>query len=411
MSYEQKDWLIRALDLSDKVDADQWQTLILSHIPVDFTGGDYHIAEDLKNILVSYVEEKELKIDVIDSYALNEDPSEYQTYDGGQLVYDYGIINGATGYKKNSAKIIANFHGHLHSNSFNDMANHGILRMSTPPSGSYNGDENRYANHEPYADAYKITWSNELKKSQGTSKDTALTFFCIDLSSRIVYAYGYGANMEQWAMSYADTNIYSVTLNLSNVFCSNNELAVPEHTQYYAELTCPDGYEIQTVTVTMGGVDVTDTVYESGIIDIAEVNGDIQIQAIATEIVSYNNLFPSLDIYAPARLQGDGTIEYDQNSCWVTESYIAVSTGDVVRILTPNGLYDTGFSQRVVVFYKQNGDSYEYVSDLRAEGCELSSDYHQVSFVVPAGTTHIRVAGFPHRDYGNVVITINQPIK
>ena len=54
ISYEQKDFLMRALDLSAKSDSASWQILILSHIPIDFNGGDYNFYTDLQAILTAY---------------------------------------------------------------------------------------------------------------------------------------------------------------------------------------------------------------------------------------------------------------------------------------------------------------------------------------------------------------------
>lgn len=75
--------------------------------------------------------------------------------------------------------------------------------------------------------------------------------------------------------------IYTVTNNLTNVTTSNNETQATENTAYTASLTASDGYAMEAVTVSMGGVDVTDAVYVNGYITISNVTGDVIITATA----------------------------------------------------------------------------------------------------------------------------------
>lgn len=72
---------------------------------------------------------------------------------------------------------------------------------------------------------------------------------------------------------------YEVINNLSHVTNSNNATTASGY--YSATLSTEDGYVI-SVTITMGGVDITDSVYtEDGTILIPEVTGDIVITATA----------------------------------------------------------------------------------------------------------------------------------
>ena len=75
---------------------------------------------------------------------------------------------------------------------------------------------------------------------------------------------------------------YGVTNTLTHV--SNSNAADAASGSYLAILTADAGYEISTVTVTMGASTVTSTVYNenNGSIYIPEVTGDIAITATAT---------------------------------------------------------------------------------------------------------------------------------
>lgn len=78
---------------------------------------------------------------------------------------------------------------------------------------------------------------------------------------------------------------YNVTNNLTGVTNSNSQTEVTEGF-YSATLTVEDGFMLNSVVITMGGVDVTDSVYtaDTGSILITEVTGDIVITAVAEEL-------------------------------------------------------------------------------------------------------------------------------
>lgn len=277
LSYEQKDFLLRALDLSAKSDCADWQILLLSHIPLDWNGGDYNFYTDLQTILNAYEDGTTASITVNSSYALNETPSNYATYSSGKLVYNYS--------GKNSAKIIANIHGHIHTNKVSKVANTNIARVAT---ANANPDLNKTESYPNYGD-YSITSTEAAKivKVSGTAKDTSATFYCIDLDAQTIYAFGYGADIDR-TIIYKAITTYKVTLNLTNVTASNTATLVAADAEYQNTLTPDSGHTMSTVKVTMGGVDITSECYSNGVIKINKVdtegntiNGDIVITATA----------------------------------------------------------------------------------------------------------------------------------
>lgn len=76
---------------------------------------------------------------------------------------------------------------------------------------------------------------------------------------------------------------YIITSTLTNCTNNNSNNSVAENTSYIATITPNTGYKLDTVTVTMGGKDVTSTVYSNGKITINSVTGDIVITATAIE--------------------------------------------------------------------------------------------------------------------------------
>lgn len=80
------------------------------------------------------------------------------------------------------------------------------------------------------------------------------------------------------------TTTYSVTNNLTNVTNDNSAMNIAEGGSYIATLTVNDGYRLDSVTITMGGSDITLTSYTNGSINISNVTGNIVITANATLI-------------------------------------------------------------------------------------------------------------------------------
>ena len=90
-----------------------------------------------------------------------------------------------------------------------------------------------------------------------------------------------------------DSNTYySITKNLTYCTINNGATQVVEGDSYSATVTANDGYELKSVSVTMGGNPVS---VSGGVISIANVTGNIVITAVATEAQiepAYTNLLP-----------------------------------------------------------------------------------------------------------------------
>lgn len=92
------------------------------------------------------------------------------------------------------------------------------------------------------------------------------------------------------ANSFVDTtgllhigDFVTVTNKLSFVTTNNTSTRLLLNASYMAVLTPIDGNKIDSVNVTMGGIDITNEVYADGTITIAKVTGDIVITAIGIE--------------------------------------------------------------------------------------------------------------------------------
>ena len=145
----------------------------------------------------------------------------------------------------------------------------------------------------------------------------------LQLANNIAYVDANGQDYYQdlYDALYGSTPVpttYTVTNNLTNVTNSNTSISVTQGNSYTGTLTASSGYTIDSVSITMGGVDVTGTSYSGGTITIANVTGNIVITAVATQrqatLLSIDAVFT----------QGQAVI-YDTDSLDTLKQYLVVT--------------------------------------------------------------------------------------
>ena len=313
-SVEQYNWFISSLDLSSKEDASDWQILILSHQPLDWYDSDavYSFAQILN------------------------------AYRNGTAWSNTTLGISCDYSGKNSATLISNIHGHIHNLltdyiHFGNVANGNkseIWRMATPEACVDRANQYNDAWHE----------DTTYAKTKGTAQDTSFCIYCIDLDTFTINAICYGAGYDR-TLNYSDgTQIitFSITNVLTNVSIDNSAVSIQQGQPYNATLTASIEGDM-SVTVTMGGEDVTSSVYANGLITISEVTGNIVITATVTAkepTVTYTNQIPiSIDTDGSV-YNGKGYLENTRlNSSGGTTTlagtaitgFIPVKVGDIVR--------------------------------------------------------------------------------
>ena len=263
VSAAQRLWFAQTLfDVGSKTDAAEWSIIVLGHYSLDF-GGAY----PLSNIVHAYV--------------------------NGNSITENGTTVNFSG--NNAASFIADFHGHTHcfkvDSLYRVVSNVGTAydaKKVCVPNASYYRN-NYYGDTSFYGFTYSD--STTYDKTINTGKDTAFVVNVIDLDNKVIYSYCYGAGTDR-TISYGAKVYRTITNTLTHVTNSNAATSIENETAYSATLSADTGYTLDTVTVTMGGTDITSTAYSDGGISIASVTGDIVITAVATKIVSYTNQVP-----------------------------------------------------------------------------------------------------------------------
>lgn len=323
----QRLWFAQTLyEVGSKADATSWRILVLGHYPLDY-GGTY----PMSNIVKAYVE--------------------------GNSTTENNVTVNFSGH--NAAKFIANVHGHnhcfqygkLHSVTNGKGTEYDAWRMCTPNACFYR-------NNSGVTTIYGIPFGDPAPydKTAGTGKDTAFNVNVINPSEQAIYSFCYGAGKDR-TIGYASTVYRSITNELSHVSNSNAAVSVKDGEAYTATLTAETGYTMGSVTVTMGGTDITTTAYNSdtGVVSIAAVAGDVVITAKAAKVVSYHNLVPT-------------AVDSSGASAPYTDGYIIKSSGQIEAL---NHFTVTGFipfDGGAVHIYRIGGDGVSW----NEYGCRIA---------------------------------------
>ena len=156
-------------------------------------------------------------------------------------------------------------------------------------------------------------------------------------------------------------NMWFITNILTGCVTSNNATNILKNNSYVATITANEGYTLDgaTVSITIGGNDVTNLYYSSGSINIPNVTGDLVITVLASSAVaSISAVFT----------QGSATI-YDTDSLDTLKQYLTVtatyadSTTAVVTDYTLSGTLTAGTST-ITVSYGGKTDTFSVTVSL-----------------------------------------------
>ena len=304
MSSEQLQWFANALDLSGKSDAANWGIIILAHHPLDFSG-----LANAVGVLTAYLNGTNYSV----------------THNGVAVSYNFA--------GKNAATVIAQFHGHRHCFKVANIGNTKIQRITIP-----NACFNRNNEYGDEATTYH-------KNDNHEGKNTAFCVISIDLDERTIYADCFGAGYDR-VVSYGDEAVttYSIVNRLTNVKNSNSTNSIVAGASYSASITANDKCNLESVTITMGGVDITASAYRDGVITIPSVTGNVVITAVAVaddiEYGEFTNLVPISTVLGGTDIfNGKG---YKDNSRITSGTSETTQSGYVTTGVMPYGADENG---------------------------------------------------------------------
>lgn len=231
-----------------------------------------------------------------------------------------------------------------------------------------------------------------------------------------------GVDITEQAWNGAKTNLnIAITNTLSHCSTDNARKSVIAGQMYYANISADSGYTLEgaTVSITMGGVDVSTQYYSNGKIAIPNVTGNIVINITAAQSApSYTNLAnpDSADWLTGQRIRNSG--EATSSAGAIVTNYIPVTAGDTIRIKglkfgspsLPDG--NAASIPRYVSSEKTFSSLWvysEYEDDVVDEG----NGVYAITVTSPSSLSFVRITNSLAEGYtaDDVIITVNEPIQ
>lgn len=178
---------------------------------------------------------------------------------------------------------------------------------------------------------------------------------------------------------------FPVTNNLTGCTTSNSASNVAEGSTYNAVITASSDYTLvgATVSITMGGHDITTSAYSGGIITISNVNGALIISVTAVERV--------LTSISAVYTQSGTVYETDSLDSLKTDLVVTANYSDSSTQTVPSADYTlsgtlTVGTSTITVSYSGKTTTFNVTV---TEAPLLPTEYQQVEYIKSTGTQHI----------------------
>lgn len=216
------------------------------------------------------------------------------------------------------------------------------------------------------------------------------------------------------AAASAPSVTYNIVLNLTNCASSNTANTIAEGTTYTTTLS-PTGTfsKLDTITVTMGGTDISASAVSGSTITISNVTGNIVITCAA----AITNIIETIGISANTRVSTSSGVNKTQSGYAAiganedAVSLIHLVAGDTLRIKGAS-LPATNDSYSAIALHNVSGTfiaSTYLHNGLAWNNMTFSNVGDSVVVTAAAGERYFRVS-LICQDASNVIATINEPI-
>lgn len=175
---------------------------------------------------------------------------------------------------------------------------------------------------------------------------------------------------------------YTVTNNLSNCSSNNSSTSVDENSSYSATIIADTGYTLDSVNITMGGTDITNSCYSNGVITIENVIGDIIITITSTQDSSgeISDIFELNTTMPNNLLTGNTSVGYINTS------------GDVVNT-SGNTVWDNYFDVNALKKYAFISDATNYyLADYDSDKVFISRIKNEIGYIPSSNSKFMRCA-------------------
>lgn len=206
-------------------------------------------------------------------------------------------------------------------------------------------------------------------RQAGKASQALWTAVVVDTDAEKISFVRFGAGPDT-TYGYGPAVYHSISNTLTGVTSSNPATSVEDGESYTTTITPNSGYTIDSVSVVMGGSDITSTAYANGVITIASVTGNVGITVVASKPrvnvlptaldTDFASIYPAVSHsslttkgYAAGYRLGSGGTESAASGKFVT-GFIPVKQGDTIT-LDGVGVNATANDNDYIALYDSNG--------------------------------------------------------
>lgn len=161
---------------------------------------------------------------------------------------------------------------------------------------------------------------------------------------------------------------YSVTQNLTNATSDKSVTAVRKGESITVNLTANDGYNLKSITVTMGGTDITSTAVSGGKVTIASVTGDVVITAVAEEIKVIEPVTVDIALTDGIRIGSDGGDRTQAGYCATEDINLTnIPKPCTIKLTKAKWVVFDGEGNTLIRVYAKKADGTQLISDVTKE--------------------------------------------
>lgn len=195
----------------------------------------------------------------------------------------YGSGHAAVQALSSGENVLCCIHGHVHNFKVDTVTGTAIPRIAVPNICFYRNNE--YGSNGTAENSQGIEFGEDVtyEKTAATAQDTTFCVITLDRSSGLLYADHYGAGYSRVvSLDGSAVAEHSVSCQLNGVSITTVPTQIGDGAAFCARLTVEAGYTLQSVTVTMGGTDITGEACDGSCVSVGAVTGDLVITAVAS---------------------------------------------------------------------------------------------------------------------------------
>lgn len=201
---------------------------------------------------------------------------------------------------------------------------------------------------------------------------------------------------------------WSITSTLTNATSSNNATSVTKGGSYSATVTAEEGYTISSVTVTMGGTDITSTAWnaDTGVITIAQVTGDVVIAATAISDAGWTKDVPYDITWIEGKYVTNDGVEQD-DAGFACSDYLpcdGLRFAYMENVTTSNGVFASYYDENKTSLGKLGGLNFTSDKQPALVALVIGAKYFRVNRRITAAETVVTPKVLPAIDETTVPV-------